>query len=205
MVSTKKHLKPSSRREQIINAADVVLQDVGVNDFTIDKVIEYLGIAKGTVYKYFASKDDVLAEVATKALHQLLNYFKLSERNSPLGSDKTKAIMMSSYHYSIDYAKYFELIVYLERPDFKTSAESHRKTSAQISEFFIEHIESQKTKGYFKKDLDSVMINYLVWGTSMGVMQFLESKKTFLEHQENISQEALMASFVDVFVNGMTV
>ena len=205
MVIQRKHLKPASRKEQIINAADVILQDVGVNEFTIDKVVEYLGIAKGTVYKYFQSKDDVLAEVAVKALKQLLNYFKLSERNSPEGPEKTKAVIMSSFHYNQDYPRYFELLVDLERPEFKTSAESHKKASTEIQEFYINHIEEQKSKGHFNKDLDAVMMNYLCWGTSMGVMQFVESKKAFLENQENISQEALMASYVDVFVNGMTV
>lgn len=205
MSTQRKHLKATTRREQIIGAADIVLQDVGVNDFTIDKVVEYLGIAKGTVYKYFQSKDDVLAEVAVKALNQLLNYFKLSERNSPEGPEKTKAIIMSSYHYYKDYKKYFELVVDLERPDFKTTAESHKKASEKIQEFYINHIEEQKTKGYFKKDLDAVMMNYLCWGTSMGVMQFVESKKAFLTEEMNIQQEQLMQSFVDVFVDGMSV
>jgi AcrR family transcriptional regulator len=195
----------TSRREQIIAAADIVLQNVGVNDFTIDKMIDYIGIAKGTVYKYFESKDDVLAEVSAKALYQLLNYFKMSERNCPDGPDQTKAIIMSSYHYSIDCARYFELIVHLERPEFKTTAASHRKASTEIQTFFINHIKSQQEKGYFKKELDPLIMNYLCWGTSMGVMQFLESKKAFLENEQNISQEKLMKSFVNVFVDGMKV
>jgi AcrR family transcriptional regulator len=205
MSAVRKHQDATSRREQIIAAADIVLQNVGVNDFTIDKVIEYIGIAKGTVYKYFSSKDDVLAEVSTKALYQLLNYFKMSERNCPDGPEQTKAIIMSSYHYSIDCSRYFELIVYLERPEFRTTAESHRKASTEIQTFFINHIRRQQEKGYFKLDLDPVMMNYLCWGTSMGVMQFLESKKAFLEHEQNISQEELMDSFVNVFVDGMCI
>ena len=38
----------------------------------------------------------------------------------------------------------------------------------------------------------------------MGVMQFLDSKKEFLENEHNVSQEELMISFAEVFVNGMT-
>ncbi len=199
----KKHLTPSIRRQQIINAADVVLQEVGVNDFTIDKVVEYLGIAKGTVYKYFESKDDVLAEVSAKALNQLLNYFKLSEQNSPEGLEKTKAIIMSSYHYSIDYARYFELIIYLERPEFHSFAQNHKKVSLDLQVFFADHIKEQKQKGYVRNDIDPLMTNYLVWGTSMGIMQFLDSKKAFLENSENIQQQELMEAYVEVIVRGM--
>lgn len=199
----KKHLTPSTRRQQIINAADVVLQQVGVNDFTVDKVVEYLGIAKGTVYKYFQSKDDVLAEVSAKALNQLLNYFKMSERNSPEGLEKTKSIIMSCYHYSIDCSRYFELIVYLERPEFHSLAESHKKVSHNLQTFFADHIKQQQKKGFVRKDIDPVMANYMAWGSSMGIMQFLDSKKAFLENSENIKQKELMEAYVDVMVRGM--
>lgn len=199
----RKHLTPTTRRQQIINAADVVLQEVGVNDFTVDKVVDYLGIAKGTVYKYFESKDDVLAEVSAKALNQLLNYFKLSERNSPEGLEKTRSIIMSCYHYGVDCSRYFELIVYLERPEFHSHAESHKKVSADLQSFFADHIREQQRKGYIRKDIDPLMANYMAWGSSMGIMQFLDSKKAFLENSEDIKQKELMEAYVDVMVRGM--
>lgn len=199
----RKHLSPAERHEQIIRAADTVLQIVGVNEFTIDKVVEYLGIAKGTVYKYFETKDDVLAEVASKALTQLLNYFKMSERNAPEGIEKTRAVMMACYHYGADCPKYFELIVYLERPEFKTIAESHKRVSQKLQDFFSNHIVSQQAKGYVRKNLEPVMANYLAWGSSMGIMQFLEAKKVFLEGTEQLTQKELMEAFVDVMVRGM--
>jgi len=203
MVALRKHLNPATRREQIIAASDVILQQVGVNDFTIDKVVEYLGIAKGTVYKYFSSKDDVLAEVSAKALNQLLNYFKLSELNSPEGLDKTRSVIMSSYHYSIDCPKYFELIVYLERPEFETLSEAHKKVSTSLNNYFSNHIKEQQDKGFIRKEIDPLMANYMVWGSSMGVMQFLDSKKAFFENTEHIQQKKLMETFVEIIVQGM--
>ena len=50
-----KHLSKESREQQIVIAADTVLQQVGVNNFTIAQVVETLDIAKGTVYKYYKS------------------------------------------------------------------------------------------------------------------------------------------------------
>ncbi len=48
------------RRQQILSAADLVLIDAGIEDFTIDQVAERANIAKGTIYKYFKSKDEIL-------------------------------------------------------------------------------------------------------------------------------------------------
>ena len=200
----KRPFNPTTRKEQIIEAADVILKQVGTQGFTVDKVVEYLGIAKGTVYKYFQSKDDILAEVSTKALSQLLNYFKLCEQNTPHGLEKTKASIMSCYYYSIDCPEYFELIVHMERPEFRTQSESHKKMSAKLQDHFAEHVRLQQKKGVIRKDIDPMVANYLAWGSCMGMMQFLNSKRVFLQNVEKIEQKDLMESFVDVLVRGMT-
>ncbi|PRX54859.1 TetR/AcrR family transcriptional regulator [Flagellimonas meridianipacifica] len=193
----------TSKQKQIINAADSVLLEVGVIDFTVDKVVEHLGIAKGTVYKYFESKDDLLAEVSTKALNQLLNYFKLSERNTPKGIEQTRNILMSVYHYEQDYPRYFELLVHMERPDFSTTAESYLSISHLLQTFFTEHIQRQIDEGFIKPTVNPLISNYFCWGSCMGVMQFLDAKKAFLKDSEKIEQRELFESYVNVLIDGM--
>ncbi|MBP2831084.1 TetR/AcrR family transcriptional regulator [Aquimarina sp. U1-2] len=201
--TTRKHLSPLERREQIVMAADAVLQRVGVNDFTIDKVIESLGIAKGTVYKYFETKDDVLAEVSIKALNQLLNYFKLSERNSPEGIEKTRAVIMSCYYFGQDQSRYFELLVYMERPEFLTISDAYLEISNKLTNWYSSHIASQQEKGHIRKDIEPLVANYMTWGSCMGVMQFLDAKRIFIENNDEITQKQLMEAYVDVMIKGM--
>ncbi|MEN1786132.1 MAG: hypothetical protein AAGF77_13490, partial [Bacteroidota bacterium] len=126
-----------------------------------------------------------------------------SEKNSQEGLAKTEAIMMASYNYSLDCSQYFELIVYMERPEFQTKVMGHKEVSTRLQEFFSNHIREQQRKGYMRKDLDPIIANYLAWGSSMGIMQFLDSKRTFLENVEQISQKQLMESFVRIMVRGM--
>lgn len=198
-----KHLSPESRKKQILVAANMVLQEVGVNNFTIDQVVDYLGIAKGTVYKYFRSKDDVLAEVSIKALKLLLNYFELSDQDKDGGLKNTKAIMMSCYKYYENEPKYFELIVYMERPEFKSDVVGYKTVSAALSEFMTNHIARQQKNGVMKIDMDAKYANYIVWGSCMGMMQFVESKQNFIENIEEIDRKKLIESYVDIMVAGM--
>ncbi|MEL7148082.1 MAG: TetR/AcrR family transcriptional regulator [Bacteroidota bacterium] len=199
MATTKK----KTREEQIIHSAESVLDEVGVTEFTMDKVVESAGIAKGTAYKYFESKDDLLAEVSTKALEQLLNYFRLSERNTPDGIEQTRNILMSVYHFQNDYPRYFELIVYMERPDFLTNSKAYVGVSQKIQAFFIGHIKRQIEEGHIKDSITPMLANYFCWGSCMGVMQFLDAKEAFLTENENIEQYDLFKSYVDVLVDGM--
>ena len=203
MSPQKKHFTESTRKQQLITAADAVLLKEGVVDFTIDKVVDHLGVAKGTFYKYFKSKDDILAEVCSKALHQLLNYFKLSEKNSPESIESTRAIIMSSYYYSEDYPQYFELIVHMERPELDFDVNAHKEASKKLQDFFSGHIEKQQEKGIVRKDISPLLANYFCWGSSMGIMQFLEAKKVFLERTIKVSQKELLEAFVDVLIHGM--
>ena len=198
-----KHFSAESRKKQILIAAHMVLQEVGVNHFTIDQIVDYLGIAKGTFYKYFNSKDDILAEVSVKALKSLLNYFELSDQDLEGGLKNTKAIMMSCYKFYENEPRFFELIVYMERPDFKSEVVSYKTVSESLSEFMTNHIARQQKNGFMKPDLDAKYVNYIVWGSCMGMMQFIESKRNFIENIEEIDRKKMIESFVEIMVAGL--
>jgi len=61
MVRTVK--KPEERRLDIVNAARRLFQSKGYAETTMQDVIDDLGIAKGTVYYYFKSKEELLEAV----------------------------------------------------------------------------------------------------------------------------------------------
>ncbi|GAA4263517.1 TetR/AcrR family transcriptional regulator [Dactylosporangium darangshiense] len=63
-------IKRPSARERLLAAADELFYAEGVHSVGIDRVIEHAGVAKGTLYNTFGSKDElVLAYVERR--HQL--------------------------------------------------------------------------------------------------------------------------------------
>lgn len=52
---------PEVRRSSIVEAAERVVLELGVTAMTMAEVAEAAGVAKGTVYLYFDSKDDLVA------------------------------------------------------------------------------------------------------------------------------------------------
>ncbi|UEG51432.1 TetR/AcrR family transcriptional regulator [Mucilaginibacter daejeonensis] len=119
MIAKHKHLPKATREQHIVDAADRVLLNVGVHDFTIDKMVTYLDVAKGTIYKYYKSKDDVLAEVSVKALHVLLKYFTQAEVKEQDPLMALRKMIMAFNRFYLEHLVYFELFIYMERPDFK--------------------------------------------------------------------------------------
>jgi AcrR family transcriptional regulator len=60
---------PDVRRSQILDGAERVFVDWGI-DASMAEVAEVAGVAKGTVYLYFASKAELLAELRARYLER---------------------------------------------------------------------------------------------------------------------------------------
>lgn len=63
---------PEVRSRQILDAALTIFGEQGLAGARIDDIAERAGISKGTVYLYFASKDDLFREVTRDAFREVL-------------------------------------------------------------------------------------------------------------------------------------
>lgn len=62
-MSQKRKKQFDERRQKIIKVAEQLLLDSAVYDLTLDNLAEHLELAKGTLYKHFTSKDELLLSV----------------------------------------------------------------------------------------------------------------------------------------------
>jgi AcrR family transcriptional regulator len=67
----------SERRAAIVRAAEALLHRNPAADFTVDALARRAGLAKGTVYLYFGSREEVLLALHEKQIHAL---FAVMER-----------------------------------------------------------------------------------------------------------------------------
>ena len=58
-----KHADPSLRRQQLLDAAIICFQQEGYRNTTIASVAQQAGLSKGSVYRFFQSKEDLLFAV----------------------------------------------------------------------------------------------------------------------------------------------
>ncbi|MGE4167968.1 MAG: TetR/AcrR family transcriptional regulator [Candidatus Babeliales bacterium] len=88
--------KPQERKADIVNAARYLFQTKEYDKTTMQDVVNYLGIAKGTVYHYFASKEDLLEavvhDIVDKSIEHMTRLLARSKR-SVLG--KMKLLMQA--------------------------------------------------------------------------------------------------------------
>lgn len=63
---------PEERRDELVNAAQRLFLKQGVGPTTIEQITTGAGVAKGTFYLYYSSKEDILAELRERFAQQLL-------------------------------------------------------------------------------------------------------------------------------------
>lgn len=68
---TRKQKAEQKTRHSILESGVLVIQTYGLKKFTMDKVAEQAGIAKGTLYLYFKNKKELLLSVAEHCFEPL--------------------------------------------------------------------------------------------------------------------------------------
>jgi len=61
-----RHVDREARRAQLVSAAAALMGEHGVANTPVSAIVEAAGVAQGTFYLYFDSKDDVLVAVAER-------------------------------------------------------------------------------------------------------------------------------------------
>lgn len=64
--------KQLNRREDILNAAQILFTEKGYEKTTIEDIAKYIGIGKGTVYLDFKNKDDIFQAIIERNVNILL-------------------------------------------------------------------------------------------------------------------------------------
>jgi AcrR family transcriptional regulator len=73
-----------TKREQLLDAAETVLLRRGLRATTVADVADVAGVAKGTTYLYFSSKDDVLAALRARYLERFTEAL-IADADAPAG------------------------------------------------------------------------------------------------------------------------
>jgi TetR/AcrR family fatty acid metabolism transcriptional regulator len=94
-ITTPRSLKEKQRQERealILQAAEEVLMERGYHETSIDEIAARVGIAKGTVYLHFPSKEDLVVAIFERDMQQLLQYIDSTMDSTLTAREKLEAI-----------------------------------------------------------------------------------------------------------------
>jgi AcrR family transcriptional regulator len=104
----KKSVKKPNKKEDIIKVAARLFSQKSFHDVKMDEIAEQLGIAKGTIYLYFKSKEKLylkILEESYEAIEALLENEIAIDEPSPVKLKKVLGIIFSFYRRNLDVLK----------------------------------------------------------------------------------------------------
>src|SRR5947208_4447729 len=99
-VTAPRSLKEKQRQERealILQAAEEVLMEKGYYETSIDEIAARVGIAKGTVYLHFPSKEDLVVTIFARNMQTLLEGVDDIIANQPTYRAKLEALLDFMY------------------------------------------------------------------------------------------------------------
>ena len=140
---------PEARREDLLSAGLAVFREKGVKGATVEDVTAAAGVAKGTFYLYFRSKDALGAALRERFALEMLQ--AAEEMLAGLEADdwegRVEALVRSVIRFQLERRDLVELVFHgLPRPERgDVVAESERR----VLELFAEAVERGAAEGRF--------------------------------------------------------
>ncbi|MBW7458504.1 TetR/AcrR family transcriptional regulator [Paenibacillus sepulcri] len=156
--------KKMDKFERIIGAAVKVFAETGFHGSQVSKIAREAGVADGTIYLYFKSKEDILVSLFRERLGELIGKLKESVADSATAADAIRKIC--ELHYT-ELEKNPDL-AYVTQIELRQSSLELRKSIGQAVKPYIQLIETVLIQGMeegtFRKGLDVKLTRLLIFG-----------------------------------------
>lgn len=161
------------RRAEITKAAKKLFREKGYNDTAVSDIVNEAGVAQGTFYLYFGSKDDVLAAVADEvAVDRCAMIGEIVYRDDIGAMEKMKQVLHTWIEMGNEEKGW--AIEYHE-PRFK---QLHDKLAERaLAEFFpfvVEVIEQGVSEGVFTSKFPAADAAFIIFSGSIDNSEVIE-------------------------------
>jgi AcrR family transcriptional regulator len=159
----------SQRRQKIVEAASRLFAQLGYADCDMDRVATRLRIAKGTIYLYFASKQELFLACVDHGMTQLQQAVRAAEESTADPFDRIARAIGAYLTFFAEHPQHVELLIQ-ERAIFKnrkrpTYFEYRDVARAHWREFYQHLIEQGRLRSDINPDALLDTIGNLVYGT----------------------------------------
>ena len=190
------------KKDNIIDHAEKLFSELGIENTTIDVIAKSAGISKRTVYTYFSSKTELYNAILYRANKDMYEYFYIliqkKEFISLKPKEKLNALWSALINFKTEKNLYFKIITMYEnqKEDISTTDEYLKKSYewGQKIHLILKEIIIELNPGFFKdKNPDEIVL--ILWMTSISILNTIDVKKFYLQDFFDINAEEFENTF----------
>lgn len=173
-----------ARKEEIIKAAAKLFSQKSYHDVTMDDIAEKVGVAKGTIYLYFDSKENLYLEIMEETYEEIESILERETAKSDPAPVKLKKILGLIFKF---YLQNLDVLRILSRDETHLIREHYEFTEhwrlrrIKLYEKILEKGINEGSFRPFKTELTALII----FGLVRSVMFYYKSEK----NAESIAEE----------------
>lgn len=183
---------PEVRQAEILKTAGELFKNLGYVNTTVEAIIQQVGIAKGTFYYYFKSKEDILDALVHEMVSQLSEEYKIIADDPKISTMDKMRQMLRGQSYIQE--KESELMESLHRPE---NRELHERINVEIilkiSPIFAQVIEQGRKEFVFNVENPLQTVQFLLAGSQF----LLESGLFTWNEEEQMKQVRSMQAIIE--------
>ncbi|MCH7517845.1 MAG: TetR/AcrR family transcriptional regulator [Candidatus Dadabacteria bacterium] len=185
VVPSQKRIRRKSRKEEIIKAASNLFSQKSYHDVTMDQIAEKVGVAKGTIYLYFESKENLylgILEHTFETIESILEKEIAKEDPAPQKLKKILRLIFQFYFQNMDVLRILtrdETRLIREHFEF-TERWRHRRIK-----LYRKILEKGIKEGSFRS-ANTELMALIIFGLVGSVMFFYPTDKTAGEIAEEV-------------------
>ncbi|MEY4539662.1 MAG: hypothetical protein RLZZ306_1419 [Bacteroidota bacterium] len=204
-MSTKdrKLLEKENRRESILAAAENIMSIHGIHGLSIDLIANETQLAKGTIYLYFKSKEEILSILSVKARRILFQEFQKIEKKEINPLEKLREIVDQNYVFYKKSPLYYDLVSLYEVNNTLTETEEMHKTSEDFTNLISGIVEEGKNDGSLNPEINSLHFTFSMWGMTVGILQLIKVRGALMKEKMNVSEQDLLNNFMQTLEIGI--
>ncbi len=198
------------RREEILDAAELVFSEKGFDAATMDQVARKARVSRALVYVYFKDKAALHLAICLRGLRILREMFETARKEHATGEEQIRAIGQAYMQFSEEYPTHFAAMSRFEASHHEIALDdpcSATLEMIQAGQLVHEQTVLALAKGMADKtlrdDLDNLMqISITLWGFTHGTIQLAQTKANFMATM-GISKESFMNQAVELVMQSL--
>ena len=190
----KREQAKQSKRFKIIEAAEKVFFEKGLQNATMDDVTRQTTFSKATVYSYFASKDELFFTICQRGNDILQKKLQKATKTQKLGVDKVRAIGWSFFEFAMIYPHYYRFISYFVSGSGFAINEKLEATMLDLDKILEDCIQIGIKDGSIKP-VNATLVSKCLWAMATGILDLIFQKGDLLEKYRNIGKQSIFQTF----------
>ncbi len=201
--SERKEKEKENRRSEILKAAMKLMKKNGLHGLHMDQVAEETALAKGTLYLYFKSKEEIIATLTVKARKLLYKEFmKVDEMDlDPL--QKLREIILVNYQFYRKNPLYYDLVSLYEANHTLDETDEMYASSSEINTLVAKIATQAKNEGKLNPNLEPLTFTMILWGMTVGILQLLKVRGPLIQKKLHITENQILETYLNTIFSGL--